>query len=196
MSRRVILFSPVLIVIILLLFPLVTLTAPARALSPVTGDILEAINDNPVFAAVELEEMVFTAEKDGDNPPAQLINMRISGTGELAWTANKTADWLTIYPVSGISSGEKTRITVSVDITGMDTGTYRTDITINAEGADNSPMIIPVKLEITEPVEITEEIITYGEDDSEEKMPVWGWIAIGVIGLAVISGVWYGTGKM
>lgn len=90
----------------------------------------------------------FTATWGDSNPPDQVLNITNTGSGTLNWSVSDDATWLSLSPTSGTNSGA---VTVSVDITGLTSGTYNTTITITATVAANSPVTIPVMLTINPP---------------------------------------------
>jgi hypothetical protein len=90
----------------------------------------------------------FTATQGGSNPANQILNIWNAGDGTLNWSVNDDATWLSLSPMSGTNSGT---VTLSVNITGLTTGTYNATITITAPGATNSPINIPVTLTINPP---------------------------------------------
>lgn len=90
----------------------------------------------------------FSATEGGASPPGQTLSIWNSGGGILNWSVSDNATWLTLSPTSGSSTGEKGNVAVSVDISGMNPGSYWATITISAEGATNTPQTIPVSLTI------------------------------------------------
>jgi len=93
----------------------------------------------------------FTATQGGGNPPYQTLEVWNSGGGSINWTASENSSWLSLFPTSGTSSGEPDQITVSVDISGLASGTYTATITLTGEGASNSPQYLPVTLQVNPP---------------------------------------------
>lgn len=91
----------------------------------------------------------FNAEEGGPNPSSQILEIQNSGLGTLDWSVTADADWLTLSPTSGSSSGEINNVTVSVNIAGMSPGDYAATITISAPQASNSPQEVSVSLTIT-----------------------------------------------
>jgi hypothetical protein len=75
----------------------------------------------------------------------QTILLNNMGGGTLNWSVTKDADWLTCEPVSGTVLGA---VTVSVDPSGLETGTYNATITIEDPNATNSPQTVPVTLKV------------------------------------------------
>ena len=96
--------------------------------------------------------ITFRAKEYGGNPrPKRLViyNSGPKGCAPLIWNANDDADWLTLDTTSGnLLRREKSIIALSVDTTGMATGTYTALITIEAPGASNSPQQLEVQLVI------------------------------------------------
>ena len=93
----------------------------------------------------------FSATEGGANPgtqPLQIWNSGAMPTTAMAWSLTDNADWLSLNPTSGSSSGEHDTVTVSVDISGMTAGDYDATITITADGATNTPQRVPVILTI------------------------------------------------
>ena len=96
----------------------------------------------------------FSAIAGGNNPSSKTFT--ITNTGDvgsiLNWTTSVNASWLTILPTSGsLSSGQSATVTVSVNITGLSTGTYNATITVVDPNAGNSPQVINVSLVLTSP---------------------------------------------
>jgi hypothetical protein len=76
---------------------------------------------------------------------SQTILINNTGGGTLNWTAGKDADWLTFTPESGTGRGA---VTVTVDPSGLPTGTYNATISIQDPNASNSPQAVPVVLKV------------------------------------------------
>ena len=95
----------------------------------------------------------FSAQQSGTNPAGQTLSLWNSGTGTLTWSATDSADWLILSPTIGSSAGEIDNIVLSVDISGMNAGSYAALITISAQGAANTPQTVVVNLTINPPVE-------------------------------------------
>jgi outer membrane lipoprotein-sorting protein len=91
----------------------------------------------------------FSATEGGDNPSSQTLEIWNSGSGTLSRSVSDDADWLSLNPTSGGSTGEHDSVTVSVDITGMAAGSYNATITITAPDATNSPQTVSVSLDIS-----------------------------------------------
>ena len=91
----------------------------------------------------------FAAKKGGQSPPSQMLEIRNAGIGAMSWSVSSDAEWLSLSPTVGTSSGEIDKVTVSVDISGMNAGDYSATITITAEKAPNTPQTVPVALKIT-----------------------------------------------
>jgi len=94
----------------------------------------------------------FSAVYGGSNPSNQTFTVTNNGESgsTLSWQASDNMSWLSLSPTSGsLSYGDSENVTVSVDITGLSTGTYSGTITISDANASNSPQTISVTLNVT-----------------------------------------------
>lgn len=94
---------------------------------------------------VSPSSLSFAATAGGSNPANQTISITNGGGGTLNWTASDNAAWLTVSPSSGTAPAT---LTAAVNISGLSAGTYNATITINATGATNSPVNVPVTLTV------------------------------------------------
>jgi hypothetical protein len=74
-----------------------------------------------------------------------LVRVSESSTGTLAWNAASNQNWLTAAPDAWTGTGT---MNVSVNPSGLAKGTHTGAINVTAAGADNSPQVISVTLEI------------------------------------------------
>jgi phosphodiesterase/alkaline phosphatase D-like protein len=72
----------------------------------------------------------------------QTVLIGYSGAGTLNWAVSKDAEWLSCSPGSGAGRGQ---ITVTVDASGMDIGTYSASITVTDINTSNGK-VLPVNL--------------------------------------------------
>jgi uncharacterized repeat protein (TIGR01451 family) len=90
------------------------------------------------------------ASLGGHDPAPQVLYLSRSGGGTLAYTLDLDVDWLSLSSLSGTTPN---RVPVTVDIAGLDVGTYVGHVTARAPLAGNSPQPITVTLEVsTDPV--------------------------------------------
>jgi len=99
-----------------------------------------------------------------DNLSFQVNNV---GSGTFNWTAVENSDWFDLGQYSGVSSDN---IEVSVDISGLEYGTYLEPIAVASNEAVNSPDTVWVRLELTGNMSFLRAnpetlIIRGGEDD-------------------------------
>jgi len=92
----------------------------------------------------------FSATEGGANPADEALDVWNSGADTLDWSITDDADWLSLSPETGSSTGpaDVTEVTVSVDISGMTNSSYTATITISDPAATNSPQMVPVNLTI------------------------------------------------
>jgi hypothetical protein len=98
--------------------------------------------------ATQPDSMNFQATVGGPNPPSQTINIRNIGPqgSQVQWKVGTKAQWMQLGPDSGSlkEHNEIDEVAVSVTTRDVPAGTYKATIAIVAEGADNSPILIPV----------------------------------------------------
>ena len=138
---------------LLLLFSLVLLLASSLVAC------IEPMPSSPPAITAGPASISFSAQQGETNPSTQTLSVWNSGGGTLNWSASDNADWLTLSPTSGSSTGDIDNITLSLDIAGMDAGNYAAVITISASGATNAPQTVAVNLTINPPAEEEEEVI-------------------------------------
>lgn len=117
-----------------------------------------AATNGPLFANVVLnvnEAPRITATPDkftfsGPNPGGQTLKITNSGGDTLNWTATLSDSWLKLNIKEGaLGSGGFVNLFLSVDVTGLAENTYNGKVTINAPGASNTPVDVPVTLTVT-----------------------------------------------
>lgn len=85
----------------------------------------------------------------GLNPPPGNVMVWNGGEGTLDYAASSSADWFSVGPVSGSSTGEADVLNISFHVEGLPPGSYQGTVAIAAPGASNSPQSITVYLEWT-----------------------------------------------
>jgi len=68
--------------------------------------------------------------------------------GTLNWNITADCNWLQVEPRSGKSSGEPNEVSIIVDASGFELGTYSCMLTISDQNAANSPQTVPVRLHV------------------------------------------------
>lgn len=110
---------------------------------------------------------------------AQSITISNSGTGTLNWSLSKSSNstWLSYTPSSGTNSGQ---ISVSVNPSGLSTGTYTGYIYVTDSYASNSPKTITVNLNVMNTASTN---VPFGEfaTPTEQStvyssVPITGWV--------------------
>jgi hypothetical protein len=126
-----------------------------------TDDVEQGITTPPYYAPPNPEpwvtpspqisttpqSMSFSATVGGSTP-SQTLYISNSGGGTLSYTLTVDANWLTVSPTFGTSTGVNYPVqhTVSVNTSGLAAGTYTGTITISDPMASNNPLRIPVTL--------------------------------------------------
>ncbi|MHC4113383.1 MAG: right-handed parallel beta-helix repeat-containing protein, partial [Planctomycetota bacterium] len=104
-------------------------------------------------------EFVFSSYEGGPNPDAQILSIRNVGLGTLYWRIIKYCSWLEVVPTHGESTGDVNEVTLSVDISGLNWGSYTCELMIIPDRAANGPQTITVNLYIRRelPLEVPSE---------------------------------------
>lgn len=88
----------------------------------------------------------FTGVENGSNPSPKTFSIFNSGSDVLHWQASPNVPWITVAPSEGIDPSTPS---VYVNLSGMEPGTYRGEITIRGDSyAQNSPQVVAVSLEV------------------------------------------------
>ena len=129
----------------------VTVTAAGTGNSPQTVMVTLTVTA-PVLPLITLtsSSLTFSFQKGGTTPAAQTVMLTSSGADFMftaaAATSNNSGNWLTVSPTSGTTPAT---LSVTVDPSSLDPGTYMGTVTITAAGTANSPQTINVTLAIT-----------------------------------------------
>jgi hypothetical protein len=78
-------------------------------------------------------------------PAAQFISVTNAGSGGFNYTASANAPWIVLSPTSGAEPGA---VSVTVNASGLATGSYSGTVTVTAAGIANSPITIPVTMQV------------------------------------------------
>jgi len=109
-----------------------------------------SITPPPGTLSVSPTSLTFTV--NGAAPPTQSIQVT-SGGSPIAFTTSVSTtsggNWLTVLPPGANTPASAT---VSVVATGLATGTYHGTVAFTSAGASNSPLAVPVSLDITAPI--------------------------------------------
>ena len=97
----------------------------------------------------------------GTNPAPQTFTVSNSDIGTLAWGASSSVDWLRLSPATGTAP---TTVTVNVNTSGLQPGTYAAAVTISSFSDDttNSPQTVTVVVTVQAPLIIVTPVITLG----------------------------------
>jgi len=96
-------------------------------------------------------ELSFTASEFGPSPSTQVLKIKNSGIESLSYNIQDDANWLTITPANGSSSGQIQEHTIAVDkagLVGRDEA-YTAKVKIISQEACNSPQEVAVTLKMT-----------------------------------------------
>jgi len=127
----------------------ITVTATAEN-SPQEVEVTLMIAERPPTLSVSPGVLNFSAVEGGENPLPQKLTVKNAGSGDMDWQASGDMAWVVLSPQTGTSAGEEDEIQVSIDIADLTAGSYAGRITLTSSNAVNSPVEIPVLLEVSE----------------------------------------------
>lgn len=116
-----------------------------------------------------------TAFNFGPNKDSDSFAIQNAGASVLIWTISGTASWLDVTPDGGSTPvGGPTIVTINVDRTGLDPGTYTDEFSISSNGGTR---IISVTMRVSdEPLPPTLEVnptaLDFGTTDTVEELDV------------------------
>jgi len=126
----------------------ITITAPGATNIPfIVAVILTIQPSQPPRIQVTPDRLTFQATLGGAPPAPQTLTIANTGGGILSWTALTDVPWIKLVPMSGAAPPEA-KVSVSVEITGLGVGRQEGRIIVTASDAVNSPVIVPVTLQI------------------------------------------------
>lgn len=130
--------------------------------SPQTIEVNLAVQPPCTLAQPSQSTLLFSMLAGGANPLAQTVNL--TGTGSCSWplhwntSVSPAASWLTLTPGSGqlTAASQNASITVGINASGLQPGTYSAQVTIHASDsvgmqAQNSPQTFAVTLTVLQP---------------------------------------------
>jgi len=131
----------------------ITITATGASNSPLVVPVTLVIQPSPQPATIQVrpEQLNFRATLGGANPASQTLQISNIGGGIMNWVAVADKPWIKLNPMNG-TAPPPAMLTVSVDIDGLSIGVHEGRIIVSAPGATNTPVIVPVSLQITEPM--------------------------------------------
>jgi len=104
------------------------------------------------FLSVAPGELVFE-DQTGTGVLPQALAIRNQGKGRLDWQVLTDVPWLTVEPLSGSIESDLQIITVKADTLALPQGTHTATFSVMAVGAQNSPQVIAVQVQLAMPPE-------------------------------------------
>jgi predicted outer membrane repeat protein len=93
----------------------------------------------------------FKVPETGPNPPPQSLYVHNVGSGLLNWQLTEDCPWLSVTPTRGTVSTEPNEVTLTVDASGLERGTYDCRFTISDPNCANNPQTCFVLLTVMGP---------------------------------------------
>ncbi len=89
--------------------------------------------------------LAFAASR-AEAPPSQQVRIRNTGSGALQWTATAADPWVRVSPGRGTGPA---LLTITIDAARLGIGRHDSRLTIDAGDADDSPVSLPISVEVT-----------------------------------------------
>ncbi len=123
-----------------------TVTVVSQGSAPTTQVISVALTVVTPPPAIVLSASSFNfVALTGQPTPAQSLSVLNGGYGTFSYSISSNSSWLSASPASGSTPGN---IAVSVSASGLSVGSYSGNIIVSASGVPNSPISIPVSLQV------------------------------------------------
>jgi hypothetical protein len=96
-------------------------------------------------------DVAFTAYEAGGNPEGRVFQVKNSGQNTLQYTISDDADWLSVEPANGSSSGQLVSHTILINKAGLaaQDAEYEATVTIDSSEAYNNPQRLSVNLKVS-----------------------------------------------
>jgi len=126
----------------------VVITSTGTSNPTVTIPVTLTVNNNPLMVLTPLSAS-FTYQLAGALPANQNLSIS-STTSGLQFTASSSQPWLAVTPSGVTSSSSQISLSlVPAPLSTLIPGTYTANVTVNAAGASNSPITVPVTLTVS-----------------------------------------------
>jgi M6 family metalloprotease-like protein len=128
----------------------VTVEAEGAGQSPQTVDVQLSISEaSPVLV---VDPLVVEAQVEtGADAPDTAFRVSNGGGGELVFSIVPQVDWLSCEPADGRVGAEGLSVTLRFATASLGAGSYVGEVTVTADGADQSPQTLEVRLAVTDP---------------------------------------------
>lgn len=144
----------------------------------VAGKITIGNPVEPAHIVISPTTMTFEGKVGFPDPSSQSLTISNSGGGTMVWSASHSQSWLSINPSSGTAQSVTS---IHAATGGMPVGTYYDTIVISSATADNSPVLMPITLNITtmppairfSPSQIAVSGIQGGANPADKKLAIW-----------------------
>ena len=113
--------------------------------SPQLINVNVSVTTPPPVITTSLPSLSFVATAGQPAPTPQALAIMNGGFGSFGWTVSTDSSWLLVSPSTGTTPGS---VSVSVSSSGLAAGNYSGNLIISAAGVSNSPLSVPVSLQV------------------------------------------------
>ncbi len=85
------------------------------------------------------------ADTRGTDPVEVVLELSNGGRDVLDWTASVHEPWVTVAPTSGELGGGEDELVLQLDPSGLDSGYHEASLVLQAPGATNNPLTVPIE---------------------------------------------------
>jgi uncharacterized protein (TIGR03437 family) len=129
----------------------ITITSPSATNAPFLVPVTLVVSGKPTLAPSPTS-LTFTGQSGGANPASQSISLAGVTSAAVPFSITTSPSWLS---VSTAATTTPATLVATVNTTGMIQGSYQGSITITSSVAGNSPVTIPVALNLTASLVVT-----------------------------------------
>ncbi|MEK7406018.1 MAG: IPT/TIG domain-containing protein [Acidobacteriota bacterium] len=149
----------------------IQIAAPQASNSPLTVQVTLTVSTNPLISATP-SSLTFDVQPGGALPPSKTVTLASSGTPvNFSLAVSPPVSWLTVSPTTGTTTQS---FTVGIGPSGLalTPGPYSATIVVTAPGAGNSPLNVPVTLNVSSaPVMVASPNALYFNYQKEKSLP-------------------------
>jgi len=123
----------------------ITLVSLGAINSPLAINVTLTVIAPPSAIGASPSTLNFVALTGQASPPAQTLAIVNPGLGSFSYTVATDSSWLSASPASGSTPASAS---IGVNAAGLATGRYTGYVTITASGIANSPLSVPITLQV------------------------------------------------
>ncbi len=126
---------------------MLTVTAEDAINSPQTVEVhLDIVG--PIMQLSQ-DYFSFESQQDSENPPSQILTIQNAGGGVINWKIKEECPWLSVEPQSGSTANGVNNVNVAVDISGLESGIYTSQLEVYSDDETIHPQTVSIQLVVS-----------------------------------------------